>query len=62
MHIVEINSDVYQQLLKNCKIVFNSVPFIETNRTLVKEIKYLIIYKENSARFAVSFGIKDDNN
>lgn len=62
MRIVEINSDIYQQLLKNCKTVFNSVPFIETNRTLVKEIKYLIIYKENSARFAVSFGIKDDNN
>ena len=60
MHIKEVEKTEYNKYCTNNINVFNKPEFIETNSSIVDEVKYLIIYKENSARFRACFGIKDD--
>ena len=59
MQIREVSFDEFKKYSKSSKVVFNSADFIDNNRKKVDEIKYLIIFKEFSARFFVSFGVKD---
>ncbi len=40
--------------------VFNKAEFSELNKNKVDEIEYLLIYKKNSPRFAITFGRKKD--
>lgn len=60
MHVKEVSAEEYIRNSSKSRVVFNKSEFVETNRKIVIDIKYLIIYKGESARFLVYFGIKDD--
>lgn len=62
MHVQEVTFEEFKKYSERSKVVFNTACFIESNREKVDEIKYLIIFKEFSARFFVSFGVKNDKN
>lgn len=55
---VKIDMDQYSKLVKQT-MVFQMPEFLELNRNKVDELIYLSINKNDSARFAVYFGIKD---
>lgn len=59
MHIEEVEKEEFAQIMRNAKNIFNKPSFSETNRDKVQEILYLVVYKEKSPRFAVTFGIKE---
>jgi hypothetical protein len=60
MHVEEVSMGEYKKFSSATEIVFNQAEFLEINRERADDIKYLVIYKDNSPRFRVCFGIKTD--
>src|ERR1035437_10326537 len=55
------NAVGYSQVMPKASIVFNRADFNSLNANRVERVDYLIIKKENSPRFALTFGIKGDS-
>lgn len=59
MYAEEVSIEEYKKYCSGSDIVFNKPEFLEINREHADEIRYLIIYRDNSPRFRVCFGIKE---
>lgn len=62
MKAVRVDKEEYTKIFKSIHLVFNRPEFIEINEEKVQYIMYLLVYKEQSPRFAVALGVKEDSN
>lgn len=57
-HIERVSAEEYERLVPDRRVFFNEPRFTELNRDKVDEVYYLILYREESARFGIITGRK----
>ena len=55
-NVKSVTKEEYEFLVPNREIFFNEPDFVELNRHKVDKIHYLVIFRENSARFGMIAG------
>lgn len=58
MNVVRVTPEEYERIVPDRRVFFNEPRFTELNKNKVDEVHYLIIKKEDSARFGVILGRK----
>ena len=57
-----VSQHVFEQIMCKCKNAFNKPEFSSFNHDKCQDVIYLIIYKGESPRFGVTFGVRNEKN
>ena len=60
-HAVRVSADEYEKLVPDKRVFFNEPKFSELNKWKVDDVIYLILMREDSARFGLILGRKGDS-